>query len=85
MEGVKSVYRTKSQQQISPPLSYVLSDNGVDVRHAPRCALAVRPLHDWQNADGTLRTKWLVNAKKRNIHKTALLMVSVQEVDGMKM
>jgi len=26
-----------------------------------------------------------VNAKKRNIHKTALLMLSLQEVDGTKM
>lgn len=40
----------------------------------PHCALAVRPLHDWQNLDGTLPTKvvrdvsftfasWLIVAK----------------------
>lgn len=52
----------------------MLPDKGGDVRHMPHCALAVRPLHDWQNLDGTLPTKvvrdvsftfasWLIVAK----------------------
>lgn len=52
----------------------MLPDKGVEASRVPSCALAVRPLHDWQNRDGTLPTKvirdvsftfasWLIVAK----------------------